>query len=647
MKKIIVFNFLLCISVCTLAQKKEAELPAFGKVDKAELQMKECPFEENAEAMILIDEAQLDYVLGASFDMKKRVRIKILSEKGLDWANVHLSFTSARNEEEIRSLEAQTYNLDDNGNIVITKVEKNLIYDKKLNKRETERSFTFPAVKVGSVIEFRYKHVNVGLIDWYFQRSVPVQNSRFKIDMPEEIEVSVIPHTSRPYDKKREESSRRYKDSYSMTNVPGFRDEPFIINEDYYMDRIETKVTALVIDGRRQSRTVNWLDVIKFLMEDEDFGVQIKKSIPRTADLDTKLKTINTPYEKMKTIYKYVQDNMQWNDYTGIWASDGVKSAWKDKKGTSGEINLILVNLLKDAGLKVFPILVSTHSNGLVNSLDAGTLERPGFRQFNKVMALVDLDGKPYVLDASQKGIPVHLTPAEVLQTQGLVIEKLETGEWGWREVTNQSPAKNLIMVNGLIDGNGKMVGQATITSYDYARLSRLPIAKKGKDKFIETYVANNQGMQVDDIMFENIDSDSLPLIQTIKFNQSLNNTGEYSYFSSNILSGLEKNPFVADQRFSDVFFGTNQSYTILGNFTLPEGFEFDALPKNIKMIMPDTSIVLTRAAQVSNGMLSTKIQVEFRKPFYAATEYSDFQEFYKRLFELINEQYVVRKKKA
>jgi hypothetical protein len=647
MKKIIVFKILLSISVCTFAQKKEAELPAFGKVDKAELLLKECPFEESAEAMILIDEAQLDYVLGASFDMKKRVRIKILSEKGLDWANVHLSFISARKDEDIKNLEAQTYNLDDNGNIVITRLEKNLVYDKKLNKRETERSFTFPAVKVGSVIEYRYKHVNTGLMNWYFQRSIPVQNSSFKIDMPEEIEVSVIPHTNRPFDKKREESARRYKDSYSMTNVPGFRDEPFIINEAFYMDRLETKITAYVIEGRRQSRTVNWPDVIKFLMEDEDFGLQIKKNIPRTADLDAKLKAINTPYGKMKTIYKYVQDNMQWNEYTGIWASDGVKSAWKDKKGTSGEINLILVNLLKDAGLKVYPILVSTHSNGLVNEFDAGTYERPGFRQFNKVMAWVELDGNPYILDASQKGLPVHLTPAEILQTQGLVITKLDTGEWGWRSVSNNALAKNLVMINGLIDESGKMSGQATITSYDYARLSRLPVAQKGKEKFIERYVSTNQGMEVDEIRFDNLDSDSLPLVQTIKFNQTLNNTGEYSYFSSNILSGLERNPFVADQRFSDVFFGVNQSYTVLGNFTLPDGFEFDALPKNIKMIMPDTSIVMSRVAQVSNGTLLTKIQVDFKKPFYAATEYADFQEFYKRLFELINEQFVVRKKKA
>ena len=52
---------------------------------------------------------------------------------------------------------------------------------------------------------------------------------------------------------------------------------------------------------------VNWPQVIRFLMEDEDFGVQIKKEIPRTADLDAQLKNINDPYMRMKIIYQYVK----------------------------------------------------------------------------------------------------------------------------------------------------------------------------------------------------------------------------------------------------------------------------------------------------------------------------------------------------
>ena len=218
-----------------------------------------------------------------------------------------------------------------------------------------------------------------------------------------------------------------------MTNEPAFRDEPFIINEDFYRDRLETKLIAYPIYGRRESRVVDWLKVIKYLMEDDDFGVQLKKNIPRTAELDAMLKNIKDPYQKMKTIYKYVQDNMTWNEYLGIWASDGVKSAWKDKKGTVGEINLILVNLLKDADLNAHPVLVSTHDNGVVNTGDAGTYESPGFNQFNKVMAYVNVNDKIYVLDATQKETPVHLLPPDILMTEGMVIEKIETYEWGWR----------------------------------------------------------------------------------------------------------------------------------------------------------------------------------------------------------------------
>jgi hypothetical protein len=433
-----------------------------------------------------------------------------------------------------------------------------------------------------------------------------------------------------------------------MSNVPGLRDEPYIINEDYYRDRLETKIVAYNINGTRQSRTLNWLQVIRYLMEEEDFGIQLKKNIPRTADLDEKLKALKDPYEKMKTIYKYVQDNMQWNEYVGIWAFDGVKSAWKDKKGTVGEINLILTNLLKDADLKASPVLVSTHSNGVVNAGDAGTSGNPGFTQFDRVMALVEIGNKTYVLDATEKDVPVHLYPPRILMTEGLVIEKIETFDWGWRNLWNDNMvAKNTVHIIAIIDSTGVMKGEATITSEDYARLDRLPIVKKGKDKYIEKYITgSNEGMTVEDVTFENQQSDSLPLVQKIKFEQPLNSSGDYKYFSCNMLSGLEKNPFIADNRFSDVFFGYNQKVLLLGTFLLPEGYEVETPPRNLKMILPDSSITVIRKVSVGGDQLMTRIELDFKKPFYPASQYNDLHEFYKLLQDLLNEQFVIRKKK-
>jgi hypothetical protein len=650
MKKILILVTFSAFSLCLFSQKEkndQIEIPDFGKVEKASLQIKECDFDKKAGAMVLFDIGVMKYTYGSGLELERRVRIKILTKEGADQADIRIPYRSIWNEEDITGLEAKTYNLDEAGNIKETEVEKKEIYEKKINKRYSEKIFTFPEVKIGSIVEYKYKYTGIGLIDWYFQKRIPVVFSRFTMDFPEVIEPGIIPHCSRKFETDQKKDGGRISHSYSMSSVPAFRDEPYIINKDYYKDHIETKIVFIQSGGFKQSSTLDWSEVISLLIKDEDFGLQLKKNIPRTADLDAKLKLINAPYEKMKTIYKYVQQNMQWNGYTGIWAFDGVKSAWKDKKGTVGEINLILINLLKDADLIAYPVLVSTHDNGIVNTADAGTYSYPGYYQFDKVMAYVKIDNKSYILDASEKDIPVHLIPHDVLMTHGLVISKYETKEWGWRQLIDESrQLKNMILIDGEIDHTGKMKGEAVISSYDYARREPGTLARTGKDKFKEKMVKESgAGMVIDDISFQNLESDSLPLIQNLTFSQTLNTSGGYSYFSTNIFTGLKKNPFIADERYSGIFFGVGQSYSIIGNFSIPEDAVFEELPKNVKMIMPDTSIIISRMSQATGNRLSVRIQLDFKKPFYPASQYAEFQEFYKRLFEILNEQFVIRRK--
>ena len=231
--------------------------------------------------------------------------------------------------------------------------------------------------------------------------------------------------------------------------------------------------------------------------------------------------------------------------------------------------------------------------------------------------------------------------------TEGLVISKLETFEWGWQTLWRDNlQYKNMILLQGEIDKDGKLTGEASVNSYDYARLDRMAAARKGKKDFTEKYFSsNNPGITIDSISFQNLDADSLPLIQTVYFNQQLSSSGGYQYFSTNLFTGLEKNPFVADARISDVFFGVLQLHTIIANIAIPEGYVFEELPKNMKMIMPDTSISIIRISQVNESRLSMRITLEFKKPFYTAAEYEGFREFYKKLFDMLNEQFVIRKK--
>jgi hypothetical protein len=646
MKQLASTVLLLAAVLHSLAQNP---IPDFGKIEKADLEMSSCDFDKDAEALVLFDDGEFfcNIIYGAMIDpvqmqIERRVRIKILKDKGLNRANIHIKYYSFGARENVKGISAQTYNLDEAGNIKITKLDKKLVYDKKLNKRYSEIAFTLPEVKVGSVIEYKYTIEGVGARRWYFQQSIPVQLSRYAVNFPNEIEMSCVPHCQLPYSSKKEERSGRDVQVYSMEKIPALRDEAYISCEDDYLQSMEPRFVAINQIGQpRKSLVRTWPGIIKQLMEDDDFGVQLKKNIPRTKDLDSMLLNISSPYQKMTLIHHYVRKNMEWNKYDNIWALEGVRAAWKDKKGTSAEINLILVNLLKDAGLDAHPILVSTRENGRINTFV------PGFDQFDKVMAYVEIDDNNYVLDAVEKFTPSNLIPLEVMASQGLVIEKIETQQWGWRTLwSDKALFSNTIFINAAIDSSGQMKGHAIISSDGYARVTKMPALTEGKKAFTDKYFSSqNSTVKIDSIVFDNEKTDTLPFTQNIFFNQELNASGDYRYFNANMFSGLEKNPFVEDNRFSDIFFGYNQRISIVGNIEIPDGYELEDLPKNIRMIMPDTSISFTRLAGKTQDILSFRVSLEFKKPVFNVDEYPEFKEFYKKLFDLLNEQFVIRKK--
>ncbi len=645
--RLIVLPFLF--SLCSLygfSQTKDS-IPPFGEIDKAELQLNECDFDKNAEALTLFDVENVickEYPSTVYTEIERHIRIKILKNKGLEKANIKILYSKEFDGENLNIVDAQTYNLDRSGNITVSKLDKKTIVDKEVNKKIWEKIFTFPEAKTGSVIEYTYKidgPVSSILRNWDFQTSIPVKFSRYRVEFPDILELVCQPHCTLPVNVKSFTYQQDNIKVFTMTDVPALRDEPYMTCEDDYRQRVVSDVAALNLrNGRRISFDETWPVIINRLVNNNDFGQQLTKNIPRTDDLEDSLKKVTDPCKKMNIIYRYVRDNMHWDGQTSIWAKDGVKAAWKNKRGTSGEINLILVNLLKDAGLEAYPVLVSTRTHGRINVM------MPGWGQFDKVLALAIINEHNYVLDGTNKFTSPNLIPWEVMASEGLVIEKIESYKWGWQTLwDDKSTFKETILINGVIDSSGILTGEATINSYDYSRANRMEKLKDGKDKYIENnFASKNVSVHIDSSLISNETVDTMPLSQKVWYNEKLSSSGNYKYFSTNLFTGLEENPFTADRRFSDVFFGANQKYTIVESFIIPDGYAFDEMPKNIKMIMPDTSIVFTRIIAADKDMLNMRITLEFNKPYFTAEEYDSFREFYKKLFGMLNEQIVIKK---
>lgn len=643
MKLKLIAGLLLTLSNVSVSAQKG--LPSFGRVSPEEILLKDCPFEPGVEAMYLYDAAEA--TIGSvgddfTFETVYTVRIKIFNEKGFAQADVKIPFYEEGRYESISNISAYTYNLGPDGKVQKKEVDKKLIYKEKLNKFVSSMTFTFPEVKVGSVLEYKYYRVRKSIVNidsWAFQTRLPVAASHYELNIPEYFNFSKQIVANLPLDKKEEKVNQQYRYYYTMRDIPGLRDEPYMGARKDYLQRIDFQLNSVQFPNRPLINVLgNWQKINQGLLENDNFGKQLRKNVGLPDDLKIRLTTAGTQFEKLKVIHDYIRQRFEWNGEEDIY-TDGVKAIMGKKGGTNADLNLLLINLLRDQNIECYPMLVSTRDNGKVLQF------LPLISQFNKVIVLAMVADNYYVINAADRYNPLELIPYDVLGTSGFVVDKEKSGFVGLWD--SRMVKKHIVNINAVAGTDNQITGKASISSSGYARA---PLVMKYKEKradYISQYAsAGDSKIKIDTVIVNNLEIDTLPFLQELKYSLPVNNAEGYHYFTVNMFSGLEKNPFLAEKRFTEVDFGFNQFYQITGTIRLPEGFQMEEVPKNLRMIMPDTSIVFSRLTQViDESILQFRIQAEFKKAVYTMEEYDSFKEFYKQLFTLLNEQYVYRKK--
>ena len=141
------------------------------------------------------------------------------------------------------------------------------------------------------------------------------------------------------------------------------------------------------------------------------------------------------------------------------------------------------------------------------------------------------------------------------------------------------------------------------------------------------------------------MDNDSLPL--TKKFDFTCDPAGSddnYIYFNPNLFFTPHKNPFLSDTRYNDIEFGYHEKLLINSIFKIPAGYTIDAIPKNATMMMPDSSISFKRTVNQQDGVIVLHYAVNYKKTLFFKENYADLHEFYKKMYEMLNGQIVLKK---
>lgn len=633
-RPVLISSFLL-ISVFCVSQSN----PEIETITQDQYNLKECSFDKEADAVVIFDKATSNYDDEYRLVTTRRIRIKILKDNGIERANIKIPYYSKDDFELIRKIDGFSVTTGANGDPEWSHLDKKSIYKRKINELYSEVSFALPNVKAGSIIEYGYESIMEhygGLNDWYFQTDIPVMFSYYNLYVVPNAVFTYVVKKSPALDVDIQRDAQTGRISFAMKHIPGLRGENYSPSFRNYLQRIDFQLSAVTRYGQTIKYTTTWQQLNKELLEDKNFGGALKRSLAGSDDVKPIWDKAGSPYERMVSIFNYVRSGIIWNDIESKYAMNHVKSVLADKKGSSGEINLLLINLLRGAGLNVFPLLVSERSHGKVDTTYSF------LDQFNKVVGCVEMEGKKYILDATDYYTPVNMIPVELLNTIGFVVDKKNPGFILLRDEGKKRYYH--IDLKGTVSDN-LMLSKTRVSQYDYARVGNAEKYAHNKEAYRGRFVQGVQNIEVDSFEIHNLDIDSAALIHEFNIKQPLNRTGNYYLLNYNFFTGFDKNPFISENRFTNIDFGAETTCILNAVFKIPESFTIEPLPKNIKLMIPGGNLVAAREMSLSGQELRVSLLIDIKSAEFKSEEYPSIQEFFRRVAEMLNEPVLLKGK--
>ncbi|MET0945196.1 MAG: DUF3857 domain-containing protein [Flavobacterium sp.] len=649
---------------CCLS-KINAQDNKLGKVTVEELKEKVNRKDTTAAAAILFKKGKTFFTYnkknGFSANHVYEFKIKIYKKEGLRWADQKVRFYigyEKLNDDQLEFSQAITYNLE-NGVIVKTKMDNQGTFKKKVNKYWNEKTITLPNVKVGSIIEYKYilKSENiVKLPDFDFQYEIPVVYFEYKTEIPEFYIYKTIltGETTITSDSKLVSGGQSFDNEHNQTNTISYQQinsfytgkdispllfEPYVNNIDNYKGSIQFELERVRYpDEPVKDYALTWEGVASTIFKDKDFGKELSQNDFLIEDVKALVGNVESLNERLNIIFKFVQNKMNWNEENGYYTDKGIVKAYADQTGNIAEINFILINMLKLAGIEVNPVLVSTVENGVP--------VYPTRTGFNYVIAAAEIDGKQILLDATHKFTSPNILPLNVLNWKGRLIKK--DGKSQEIDLYPASLSKEFSNTIAKLDASGKVEGKVRVQRTDYDAYSfRVQNANKNQENYLEKYEAELGDLKISNYAIQNKETNLVnPIIENFSFSSDNQSEiiGDKIFINPLLFFTKSKNPFTQEKRQMAIYFGYPTQEKINLNLDIPEGYIVESMPKPIRISSEDKEIVYIFNISNEGNKIQISCVKEINSSIFAADEYAGLKDIFQKMLASQNEKIVLKK---
>ncbi|WP_298884337.1 DUF3857 domain-containing protein [uncultured Polaribacter sp.] len=629
----------------------------FGKVSKEELKEKFHPLDSTADAAYLYRKRRTSYsyINGVGFQLVTEIheRVKIYTKEGFEMATKSVAYYNpdSGETESVSSIKGYSFSLVD-GKVVKDKLTKKSIFKEKKNKSYSIKKITMPNIKIGTVIELKYKlfspYTN-SIDDLEFQFGIPVKKLDYNIEIPEYF---IFNKRSKgfynvPMKKTAKNGtigSLNYRiDVFGFEggNIPALKnDEPFISSIYNYRGGMKFELTQTnfsSLQGSIKTFSNSWEDVSKQIFKSSRFGEELNKKSYYKDDLQSIVGNITSEKEKVVAVFQFVKSKIKWNGNNSKYTEKGVRKAFKERVGNVADINLMLTSMLRSSGLKANPVLVSTRKNGVPLF--------PTLNGFNYVISMVDFtDGTSVLLDATEPYSLPNILPARTLNWSGRKVTKEGISSWVKLTSTKHAIEDNNLMVKISDD----MIVEGLFRT-KFINLSALNFRKNNnhiKDESLITKLEERYNIEIDDYKVVNKDKITTPIVRNVKFisEDLIEEINGKIYIEPSLFLTVDKNPFKLVDRKFPVDFATPWKESNRVFISIPQGYKIEQLPKPLAIGLPDNLGVFKYQIMQSGNKIRVTSILQFNNGIIAPQYYSALKDFYSQLVKKQTEKIVLIK---
>jgi len=588
-------------------------------------------------------------------------RIKILTEKGKDFATMHIPYVHGF--DTVTDIQGRTIHAD--GTIVPLNVKPaDLMEYRGKDFQVNTIVITLPAAEVGSILEYRLKIRGPDVE--YHQPTWEVENDLFCHKAHFSYHPFVAPGHYIPGPSGEPLTRLMYagrvgpvaKVDYNAGNntyTLDINDVPSVPTEDWMppLNTLKWRVEFYYTDAF--SATAFWENAGKSWGKNASEFINPTNPIKNAAaDL---IAPTDSDEQKARKLYAAVQklDNTRFSRTKSeaerkkekIKDIHKAEDVWKEQSGTDDEIALLYISLARAAGLKAWPAQVTDRNRAVFDNNYLST------RQLNDYIAIVEINGKEVFLDPGQKMCPFGLLAWKHSLAGGFRLTAtgaapVMTPAMTYKTAVLQRVADLNIDPDGSVSGSVRYVMSGP-EALHWRQLTLESDQEEVKKRFNEEIRDDfPDGVQADFDHFLALDDYNSNLLAVVKFSGSIGSaTGKHYFLPGLFFESRSSHPFVAqDKRITpiDVHYPkTIQDYV---TYHLPPGFSLEGSPEVADATWPDHAILKITSKKTADSVEMIRTLV-YNFTFLDPKDYPNIHDFYQKVAAADQQQLVLTRSPA